>query len=120
MGCGLFCSQAGVGAEQEFVEFFLRCWLVADQGSHDRSQESERDAEDAGIFQAEPGFRLTVLDLTTRWIRASIGKMPVGFLWQRGNMCDLNDLIPDNQGWHLVSGDALIEGGSLKCGALEM
>jgi probable HAF family extracellular repeat protein len=36
-----------------------------------------------------------------------------GFLWQKGKMYNLDDLIPANSGWHLIAGDAINDLGQI-------
>lgn len=49
-------------------------------------------------FQLDPCFD---------WVNAH------GFLWQKGKMYNLDDLIPANSGWHLISGDAINDLGQI-------
>src|SRR5271163_3829685 len=64
---GFFSAQAGVGADLQLGEFFFACQVAfTEQRAEDRAEESQRNAQDAGIFQRE---NRGVLDYVTRGSR---------------------------------------------------
>src|SRR5277367_3713427 len=51
---GFFRAQAGVGADLQFGEFIFAGGIaLTEQRAENRAEESQRDAENAGIFQRE-------------------------------------------------------------------
>src|SRR5271154_4380310 len=54
VGDGFFCAEAGIGADLQLGEFIFACGVaLAEQRTKNCTKESERDAENAGIFQRE-------------------------------------------------------------------
>lgn len=63
MECRLFGAEAGIGANDKFVELLLGAALASEKSAKNRGEETERDADNAGIGQRKERCSLNKMAL---------------------------------------------------------